>query len=306
LKENVTAPSGYPIKILPISRVEKASDTTGKRRARGFCSSHRFGILKGVRHSRSRSYATTSPVIESAIYTYSLHIKILQRTIRQADEGIVQARVSRKCSGRPGRRVGGHQGLAGKGVYADLILRIYTDELVGTELKKLGRGLARELKDDQDTPLSKNVDLAASELGITGADGEKRLNGIIGDDANLRVHTTALELGEKGQFEAERGCLDCQDEHRQDGITPGPGPRTDPSVCRLAFLSESEPFPAGKEWQAMVQEEREKSGGALKECPQLTTWRRGQTDLPRLPPYGSPGGSLRSSISLVFIVLLFF
>ena len=61
LNENVTAPSGYPTRIFPISRGEKESAMTGQKRARGLRWAQRLGTLKGVKDSRSRSYAMISP-----------------------------------------------------------------------------------------------------------------------------------------------------------------------------------------------------------------------------------------------------
>lgn len=201
-----------------------------------------------------------------------------QQTIRQANKCIVEARVRRQCRRLSRGRIGSHQGPGLERVYADLILRIDTDELVGTELEKLGRCLTRELEDDRNAPLAKDIDLAASELSITGADREERLNGVVCDSTNLRVHTTARKLHEESvSFPiAKKGCLERQDERRRAGINPGTIPRTDPSGFQLACLSEDGPFPAREWWQAM------KAGGKSKgtvdlsaECSQLTTWRRG-------------------------------
>ena len=62
LNVNITAPSGYPTNILPISRGENDKVITGQSRARGLRCVQRLGTLNGVSVSRSRSYAIISPV----------------------------------------------------------------------------------------------------------------------------------------------------------------------------------------------------------------------------------------------------
>ena len=196
LKENVTAPSGYPTRIFPISRVENSSDTTGHIRARGFWASHKFGILKGVNDSRSRSYATTSPEVKVNISGYAIkeHHSGNPHTIRQPDKSVVETGIRGNSRGLTRRRIRSHQGPSLKRIDADLILRVDADELMGTELEELGRGLARELQNHQDAPLSEHIDLAAAKLGIAGADSEERLNGIVCDGTNLGIHTTSRKL----------------------------------------------------------------------------------------------------------------
>lgn len=80
-------------------------------------------------------------------------------------------------------------------VYTDLVLRVDTDEFVGTELEESRRRLAWELKDHRHPPLPKDIDLTTSELGIAGADRNEGLNGVVCDRTYLRVDTQSSELG---------------------------------------------------------------------------------------------------------------
>ena len=69
-----------------------------------------------------------------------------------------------------------------------------------------------------DAPLAKDVDLAGTELGLVGADGEKGLDGIVGETADLGVDAVAglfvghkvrgLDVGREVRLDARLLCAD--------------------------------------------------------------------------------------------------
>ena len=128
----------------------------------------------------------------------------------------------------------------------DLVSRINTDEFVGAKAQESGGGLALKLKDHQHSPLSKHIDLSASILGITGADGEERLDGIVRDNANLGIDTTSLKLHSHVSSTVHRknklpGMPRVKNEHRQDRRALGTSPLRDLFEYQPACLLEIAP-----------------------------------------------------------------
>ena len=101
LKEYMAAPSEYPISSVPMSRGWNASDSTGSRRALGFLSFQRLGILKGARPCRSRSYATISPYADLSINLPSQRQELASHTILEPYQGKIQGWVGQQSSYQP-------------------------------------------------------------------------------------------------------------------------------------------------------------------------------------------------------------
>lgn len=80
---------------------------------------------------------------------------------------------------------------------ADLILRIYADKFIGTELEGGGRCFPWKRKDDADSLLAKNVDFPAAVLGLARSNGKEGLDRIIcnGTDAGVYAVTRNLAWG---------------------------------------------------------------------------------------------------------------
>lgn len=143
---------------------------------------------------------------------------------------------------------------------------------MGTELEELGRGLARELQNHQDAPLSEHIDLAAAKLGIAGADSEEGLNGVVCDGTNLRIHTTSRKLITTESVSRQKEDAWNAKTHvvqlEEFGGQALGQVLLDTSLLASQKLSHFLRWEGGRLWGG-----REDGGAA--ECSHLTTWRNG-------------------------------
>jgi hypothetical protein len=92
------------------------------------------------------------------------------------------------------RRIAREHALRLEAEYANVILVVEHDELVGAELEFADRGPARECEGGADAALAVDVDEARAEAGVGGADGEEGLDGVVGEGGDLGVDAVAGEL----------------------------------------------------------------------------------------------------------------
>ena len=92
------------------------------------------------------------------------------------------------------RRIVGQYMLRLEAKDTDIILTIEYNDLVGAELNISNRGSAGRSEGHADSFLAEDIDNARAELGLVGADGEKRLHRVIGKGGDLRIDTVAGEL----------------------------------------------------------------------------------------------------------------
>src|SRR4051794_16288757 len=93
-----------------------------------------------------------------------------------------------------GRGIVGLQVLRFEVEDTDIVLAIKDDDFVAAEPNVSNRGSGRRREGYADSFLAEDVDNAWAELGFVGADGEKRLNGIIGQGRDLGVDAVPREL----------------------------------------------------------------------------------------------------------------
>lgn len=163
------------------------------------------------------------------------------RTILQAKKRVVEAGIGQQGGHLAGRRIVNQDSFCFEGVHANLVLGVDTDEFIRAELKEFGRCPAGEREDDQDPPLSEDIDLATSKLRIACSDSEKGLDRITRDRTNSGVYTAAGKLvGKSGRCGKVR--LPAHDLHHLGRMSRAAGHRTDLSGRPIACPVRSEPF----------------------------------------------------------------
>ncbi|KAH8643749.1 hypothetical protein IG631_01212 [Alternaria alternata] len=76
-----------------------------------------------------------------------------------------------------------------------VVLGVYTQQLLSAELQDLDRGAARgQRQHNLDSLLAKDVDLAGAELALAGADGYERLDGVVCDLGDFGVDAIVADL----------------------------------------------------------------------------------------------------------------
>ena len=136
-----------------------------------------------------------SPIILISMHYSDLSNEgISVRTILKTNERIIQAGVRQHRRGMARGSVGDQSLLGLERINAYFIFGIHADEFVGTELQEPCRRLPGELKDDQHSSLSKNVDLATSILSVARSHCKKGLNRVICKRRNLGINATSCKL----------------------------------------------------------------------------------------------------------------
>ncbi len=92
------------------------------------------------------------------------------------------------------------RGIVGQEVFrfeaedTDIVFTIEYDDFVAAELNISNRGSTGRSEGHADSFLAEDIDYARAELGLVGADGEKRLHRVIGKGGYLGIDTVAREL----------------------------------------------------------------------------------------------------------------
>lgn len=80
-------------------------------------------------------------------------------------------------------------------------------------MQEFGRCFARQIEDNRNAPLTKDVDLSAAELGVAGADGDQGLDWVVGNGGYAGVDAISCILVPHGQTCMKKHLGGCNKPH---------------------------------------------------------------------------------------------
>jgi hypothetical protein len=81
-----------------------------------------------------------------------------------------------------------------QGKYCEVISGVHAEQLFCHKLENLHRRPVRQLQDNLNALLAKDIYLARAELGVVCADGNERLDGVVCYLGDLTVEAKCLDL----------------------------------------------------------------------------------------------------------------